>query len=154
MSTSKISKQKMTNLAIEKAISLMENALMGESQAIDLQNKILGAYGVKTDERARLYRDFYTRLIPIYGEYIDEDDFDDPKSIWPFDIDEAMTTSIQEYVSGDTYEKYEELMSRTLDMYSEMENDCYPFCEIYFSGNFLDLFYFSALLVHGNNSHE
>ncbi len=151
MNASNNSRQEMTNLAIEKAISLMENALLGEAQAIDLRDKILGTYGVNTDERARLYRDFYTRMIPVYGEYLDEEDFEDPESIWPFDIDEVMTTSIQEYVSVNTYEKYQELMSRTFDMYNEMENDYYPFCEVYFSGNFLDLCYFSALLVYGNN---
>ena len=99
MENKKILKKDLVNLIVDKAIYLLEEALISNAKAYAFRDYLSGMYNTGTEGREKLFKQFYTIFQTRYGKYLDESKFSDSDYCFPYRLDCEMTESIISYIS-------------------------------------------------------
>ncbi|MCX6325071.1 MAG: hypothetical protein NT144_00240 [Bacteroidia bacterium] len=146
---SKISKEQLTNLIVDNAISLLEEALKSEENAISFGNNLFEKYHVGLSARENLFEKFYITFVPYFGKYLYGYDVDEEDYCWPYEIDETTSDCIKNYISQQKLNRYEETQENLFNkLYKiNMDTEHYDMLELILTPYHNDLFYISALML-------
>jgi hypothetical protein len=147
MPNKNITKKEITILITEHAISLMQDAMKNNETTLQFRNSLYEKYDTSIVFRGDLFHQFYINLKPWYGNYLDEHEFNDPESVWPFYIDQMTTGCIEEFVPKELNAKFQDLKQELFDKLCEIGKDAKyrDLYELMFTEFNNDLFYAAAL---------
>ena len=76
-----------------------------------------------------------------------DENFEESEEMWPFEIDVKVSSYLEELVPGESLARYHQLQEMVFESLMNIDSENYMFCEVFLSKAFMDLLYFSALLV-------
>ena len=134
MESKKLRKKELINLITDKSVSLLEDALKTNENAIGFRDSLSEMYITSVDGRMKLYLQFYTTFNKYYGKYINESKLNDPDYSFPFRLDSDMSESIENYISKSKTKKLRDLQQKLWDWSFENDNneDYHDFYEVCF----------------------
>jgi len=113
-------KNELINLIVDKAVSMMEDALKSNEKALLWRDFLSSFYDTGNERREQLFREFYQKFNNFYGKDLDESKFSDPDYDFPFLLDCEMSDSIASHISKIKKQKFEELQDKLWDWLLKM----------------------------------